>query len=141
MPKKKATKKTAKKATSSTKKTTLKAKTAAKNTRKSASVKVSSPMKKAQLFTHISECNGTSRREISDVFHSLGEVMESHLKKGGPGEFTVPGLMKCKVIRKPATKARKGINPFTGEPTTFKAKPARNVIKVRPLKALKEMVN
>jgi nucleoid DNA-binding protein len=49
--------------------------------------------------------------------------------------------MKCKVIRKPATKARKGINPFTGEPTTFKAKPARNVIKVRALKALKEMVN
>ena len=67
--------------------------------------------------------------------------MESHLKKGAPGEFTVPGLMKCKVIRKPATKARKGINPFTGEEVMFKAKPARNVIKVRPLKALKEMVN
>lgn len=145
MPKKKATKKVAKKATTA-KKTTLKAKTtktakAAKTTRKSATVKVSAPMKKAQLFTHISECNGISRKEISDMFHSLSEVMESHLKKGGPGEFTVPGLMKCKVIRKPATKARKGINPFTGEPTTFKAKPARNVIKVRPLKALKEMVN
>lgn len=109
--------------------------------RKNASLKVTKPLKKAQLYSHLSDCNGVSRREISGVFESLGEVMESHLKKGGPGEFTVPGLMKCKVIRKPATKARKGINPFTGEETMFKAKPARNVIKVRPLKALKEMVN
>ncbi len=109
--------------------------------RKNATLKVTKPLKKAQLYSHISDCNGISRKEISGVFQSLGEIMESHLKKGGPGEFTVPGLMKCKVIRKPATKARRGINPFTGEETTFKAKPARNVIKVRPLKALKEMVN
>ena len=54
--------------------------------------------------------------------------------------FNVPGLMKIKVVRKPATKARKGINPFTGEETMFKAKPARNVVKVTPLKALKDMV-
>jgi nucleoid DNA-binding protein len=142
MPKKKA-KKVVKKATTA-KKPAMKAKTAkaaTKSTRKSASVKVAKPMKKAQLYSHISECNGVARKDIAGMFEALGEIMESHLKKGGPGEFTVPGLMKCKVIRKPATKARKGINPFTGEPTTFKAKPARNVIKVRPLKALKEMVN
>ena len=141
MPKKKS-KKTGKKATT-TKKPALKAKTAkaAKTIRKSAATKVSKPMKKAQLYSHISECNGVSRKEVACIFDALSEVMESHLKKGAPGEFTVPGLMKCKVIRKPATKARKGINPFTGEPTTFEAKPARNVIKVRPLKALKEMVN
>ena len=54
--------------------------------------------------------------------------------------YTVPGLMKIKVVRKPATKARKGVNPFTGEAMTFKAKPARNVVKVLPLKALKDMV-
>ncbi|OGT33351.1 MAG: hypothetical protein A3C44_03960 [Gammaproteobacteria bacterium RIFCSPHIGHO2_02_FULL_39_13] len=124
-----------------TAKRTMKAKTTAKTVRKNATLKVTKPLKKAQLYSHLSECNGLSRKEISGVFEGLGEIMESHLKKGGPGEFTVPGLMKCKVIRKPATKARKGINPFTGEPTMFKAKPARNVIKVRPLKALKEMVN
>ncbi|OGT43519.1 MAG: integration host factor [Gammaproteobacteria bacterium RIFCSPHIGHO2_12_FULL_40_19] len=136
--KKAATRTTTKKLTAKTKTTTTAHKAAA---RKNASLKVTKPLKKAQLYSHLSECNGVSRKEISGVFEALCEVMESHLKKGGPGEFTVPGLMKCKVIRKPATKARKGVNPFTGEPTTFKAKPARNVIKVRPLKALKEMVN
>jgi hypothetical protein len=48
--------------------------------------------------------------------------------------------MKLVVQRKPATKARRGINPFTGEETIFKAKPARNVVKIRPLKNLKDMV-
>ncbi|OGT26401.1 MAG: DNA-binding protein [Gammaproteobacteria bacterium RIFCSPLOWO2_02_FULL_42_14] len=106
-----------------------------------ASLRVTKPLKKSQLYSHLSTCTEVSRREIAGIFNALSQVMESHLKKGGPGEFTVPGLMKCKVIHKPATKARKGINPFTGEMTTFKAKPARNVIKVRALKALKEMVN
>ena len=59
--------------------------------------------------------------------------------KKGPGLFAVPGLMKIVVIQKPAVKARKGINPFTGEETTFKAKPARNVVKIAALKNLKEM--
>ena len=62
------------------------------------------------------------------------------LFEGAAGIFTLPGLLKIKVINKPATKARKGINPFTGEPAVFKAKPARRVVKVLPLKALKEMV-
>lgn len=147
MPKAKTAKKPAKKAvaTKTTKKVATK--TAAPTTRKTAharknaALKVTTPLKKAQLYSHLSECTEIARKEVAGIFEALCEVMESHLKKGGPGEFTVPGLMKCKVIRKPATKARKGINPFTGETTTFKAKPARNVIKVRPLKALKEMVN
>ncbi|MHC4995831.1 MAG: HU family DNA-binding protein, partial [Planctomycetota bacterium] len=63
-----------------------------------------------------------------------------NLKKSGPQTFTIPGLAKIVVQRKPATRARKGINPFTGEETVFKAKPARNVVKVRPLKGLKDMV-
>ena len=136
MAKAKASKKVAKKAAPKAKKVAVKA-----ASRKSAALKVAKPLKKAQIYSHLAECNGISRKEISGIFEGFAEIMECHLKKGGPGEFTVPGLMKCKVIRKPATKARKGINPFTGEPTTFKAKPARNVIKVRPLKALKEMVN
>jgi len=68
-------------------------------------------------------------------------LIARHLKKGGAGQFTIPGLMKWEVKRKPAKKARRGINPFTGEEMMFKAKPARNVVKVRPLKKLKEMVS
>ena len=130
-------KSTAKKAAS--KKTTAKKAATKKPARKA--LKVTEPMKKSELFNHIAESTELSRKEIGSVFDILSDVMHKHLKKGGPGEFTVPGLMKCKVTRKPATKARKGINPFTGEETTFKAKPARNVIKVRPLKKLKEMAN
>ncbi|OGT51757.1 MAG: DNA-binding protein [Gammaproteobacteria bacterium RIFCSPHIGHO2_12_FULL_42_13] len=114
---------------------------AKKATYKNATLKLSHPLKKAQLYAHLSDCAQVPRKNISETFRALAQVMQSHLKKSGPGEFTVPGLLKCKVIRKPATKARKGINPFTGEPTTFKAKPARNVIKIRALKALKEMAN
>jgi DNA-binding protein HU-beta len=70
----------------------------------------------------------------------MGTMIAADLKKGNVGAFTVPGMMKVTVQRKPATKARKGINPFTGEPTIFKAKPARNVVKVRPMKGLKDLV-
>ena len=61
------------------------------------------------------------------------------IKKRGPGTFTLPGLLKVKTQRKPATKARPGVNPFTGEQTVFKAKPARTIVKIQPLKALKDM--
>jgi nucleoid DNA-binding protein len=67
-------------------------------------------------------------------------VITAHITSKGPGSFTLPGLLKMIIQHKPATKARKGINPFTGEPTIFKAKPARRVIKIRALKKLKEMV-
>ena len=74
------------------------------------------------------------------MLEDVGELIGKSLSKRGPGVFNVPGLMKVKVVRKPATKARKGINPFTKEETIFKAKPARNVVKIQPLKALKDMV-
>jgi len=96
-------------------------------------------MNKTQIMTHIAEKTGLAKKEVVSVFEELGNVIESHVKKRAVGHFTVPGLMKVKVVRKPATKARKGINPFTKEPTVFKAKPARNVVKVLPLKKLKEM--
>jgi len=73
------------------------------------------------------------------VFDCLTGIIEGHIKRNAAGQFTLPGLLKMKVVRKPATKARKGINPFTGEETVFKAKPARNVVKILPLKASKEM--
>jgi len=95
---------------------------------------------KSDVFTTIAEKVGITRRDVAGVFHVLGGVIKADLQKGGPGAFKVPGLMRITVQRKPATKARMGINPFTKEEVMFKAKPARNVVKVRPLRQLKEMV-
>jgi len=83
--------------------------------------------------------NGTSRKDVVSVLGGLEQLIEQHVKSRGPGKFVLPGLLKIQVVKKPATPARKGINPFTGEMTTFKAKPARRVIKIRALKKLKEM--
>ncbi|MGA9523833.1 MAG: HU family DNA-binding protein [Myxococcaceae bacterium] len=97
------------------------------------------PPTKSELLATIAADTGLSRKQVSSVFESLSNEMQKNLGGRGPGLFVVPGLMKVKVIKKPATKARKGINPFTKEPTVFKAKPARKVVKVLPLKALKGM--
>lgn len=99
------------------------------------------PLKKSQIFAYVAETAELSKKQVSHVFDALSHVMEEHLKKTGPGEFILPGLLKARVQRKPATKARKGVNPFTGEEMMFKAKPARNVVRIRPLKKLKEMVS
>ena len=99
------------------------------------------PRTKSQIIGEISEKTGLTRKEVSSVFETMSGLIKKDIgRRGGPGIFTVPGLMKIRVVRKPATKARKGINPFTGEPTVFQAKPARNVVKIRPLKALKDLV-
>ncbi len=98
------------------------------------------PRTKSEIQATIAEHVGISKKEVAQVFDTMSTMIAADLKKGSVGTFNVPGMMKVTVQRKPATKARKGINPFTGEPTTFKAKPARNVVKVRPLKALKDMV-
>ena len=74
------------------------------------------------------------------MFEAMAAQIKKSLGRSGPGAYVVPGLMKLVVVRKPATKARKGVNPFTGEDAIFKAKPARNVVKIRPLKNLKDMV-
>lgn len=97
-------------------------------------------MTKSAMMGAIADDTGLTKKEVSAVFDSLGTVINGHIKKNGAGICTIPGLMKIKTVRKPATKARKGVNPFTGEEMMFKAKPARNVVKVLPLKGLKEMV-
>ncbi|MFI4855273.1 MAG: HU family DNA-binding protein [Phycisphaerales bacterium JB065] len=102
--------------------------------------KAEKPRSKSEVYTLISEHTGVSKKEVGYVFDAMSEIIKKDLSKTGPGEFKVPGMMKITVQRKPATKARKGINPFTGEETVFKAKPARNVVKVRPLKGLKDAV-
>ena len=111
-------------------------KTAAKKT---ASV-VKKPPTKSEILNHIAGETELSRKEVTAVLDSLNGLIAKNLKPRGAGYFNLPGLMKIKVIKKPATKARKGINPFTGEETVFKAKPARKTVKVLPLKGLKDMV-
>ena len=116
-----------------------KKKSAAKKKTAGASAAMKPPTK-SEVVGSIADETGLSKKEVNAVFEALGKVMKKNLGGRGPGLFTVPGLMKVKVIKKPATKARKGINPFTGEETVFKAKPARKVVKVLPLKGLKDMV-
>ena len=103
-------------------------------------VKAKKAYTKTELLATIVERTGVAKKDVGAVLDSLGDVIEAHVKKGAVGSFNLPGLLKVKTIRKPATKARKGINPFNGEETVFKAKPARTVVKVLPLKKLKEMV-
>ena len=101
---------------------------------------ISEKMTKTQIVGTIADNTGLSKKQVSDVMQQLENLIEGSIKKRGAGEFTIPGLMKVMTVRKPAVKARKGINPFTGEETMFKAKPATKVVKVTPLKGLKDMV-
>jgi len=148
-----------------TRKTTRKKSTARKSTRKTAarstprkkatrttarkktatrpSVKMTradKPRTKAEIFRLISETTDLTRQQVASVFECMGEIIEKDLKKGGPGAVNLAGMMKVTVQRKPAVPRRKGVNPFTGEEQWFKAKPARNVVKIRPLKNLKDRV-
>ena len=95
---------------------------------------------KSEVTGAIADETGLTKKEVASVFEAMAGIIKKDLGRRGPGIFTVPGLMKIRLKRKPATKARKGVNPFTGETMMFKAKPARNVVKVTALKALKDMV-
>ena len=97
-------------------------------------------LSKTQILDQIAQSTELSRKQVAAVLDSLTEVIEAHVKKNAVGEFVLPGLLKISTVRKPAVKARKGINPFTKEEVTFKAKPASTAVKVRPLKKLKDMV-
>ena len=95
---------------------------------------------KSDVYKEVSNKTGLTRKQVASVFDSMAGLIKKDLGGKGPGVFTLPGLVKIKVVKKPATKARKGINPFTGQEMMFKAKPARKVVKAQPLKALKQMV-
>lgn len=94
---------------------------------------------KTQILNQISENTELSRKQVQSVLDELTDIVEGHIKKRACGEFVMPGLFKIVTVKKPARKARKGINPFTGEETMFAAKPASIQVKLRPLKKLKEM--
>ena len=98
------------------------------------------PRTKSEILREIAETTGLTRKDVVAVFDSMSGMIKKDLGRRGAGVFTIPGLAKIRVVRKPATKARKGVNPFTGEEMMFKAKPARNVVKIGALKALKDMV-
>lgn len=98
------------------------------------------PRTKTEILRTIAENTELTRKDVVAVFDEMAAMIKKDLGKRGPGAFTIPGLAKVRVVRKPATKARKGTNPFTGEEMMFKAKPARNVVKLTALKALKDMV-
>ena len=96
------------------------------------------PSTKTEIMNYIAEETDLKKKDVAAVFDAMSAMIKKDLNKAGM--FSVPGLMKIKVIKKPAVPARKGGNPFTGEEMMFKAKPARNVVKISPLKSLKEMV-
>ena len=130
---------TAKKAAKTTKKVVKKPvkKTATKVTKLK---NFKSPVKKTELLNIIAETTDLTKKQVNSVLECLtDQIILGHINPKGNGSFTLPGVLKIEVKKKPATKARKGINPFTGEPTIFKAKPARNVVKIKALKKLKEM--
>ncbi len=94
---------------------------------------------KSEIVATITKDTDLSRKQVAAVFESLNGIIKKSLR--GPGLFTLPGLLKMKVVKKPATKAREGINPFTKEKMVFKAKPASKKVRVLPLKSLKALVN
>ena len=97
-------------------------------------------LSKSGLIQAIAETVGDelTRKQVRSVLESLIGVGHRELKKSGV--FTLPGFAKFRVVKKPATKARQGTNPFTGEAMTFKAKPARKIVRARPVKAAKDAV-
>jgi len=98
-------------------------------------------MSKTQLIQAIvehAESSGMTKKQATAALNALNVIVAKQLSRKGPGEVTIPGIAKLQVIVKPAQPARKGINPFTKEPTVFKAKPARRVVKARVLKGMKD---
>ena len=94
---------------------------------------------KSEILISVAASTGLSRKQVGSVIEAVHALIGKNVGKKGPGLFVMPGMLKIMVITKPATKAHKGINPFTKQEQMFKAKPARKVIKIRPLKALKDM--
>ncbi len=98
------------------------------------------PLSKSGMIKTITDVTSLSKKDVVNVLDTFTQVIERHVKAGGPGVFVMPGMMKISVVKKPARPARKGVNPFTGEEIMIKARPAYKAVKIKPLKKLKEMV-
>jgi len=97
-------------------------------------------MSKSQFVTAVAEKSGLNQKQASSALEAINAITVEQLSKQGPGEVLIPSLLKLNVVDKPATSQHEGVNPFTKEPMTYKAKAAHKVIKVRLLKALKDAV-
>jgi nucleoid DNA-binding protein len=113
-------------------------KSARKPAPKTAAKQVKSVLSKSALVHHLAGTSGAAAKDVRAVIAALEETIRASISKKGPRTFVLPGLLKITAVAVPAKKARKGINPFTGEETVFKAKPATVKVKVRPMKKLKD---
>jgi nucleoid DNA-binding protein len=113
-------------------------KAAKKPAPKTAAKSVKSVLSKSALVHHLAGTSGAAARDVRAVIAALEDTIRASISKKGPRTFVLPGLLKITAVAVPAKKARKGINPFTGEETVFKAKPATVKVKVRPMKKLKD---
>lgn len=100
----------------------------------------SKSMSKSEFVAALAEKTGLSKKQAAETLEAINALVAHQLGTKGPGEVILPGLLKLSVVTKPATPEHEGINPFTKAPTVFKAKPARKVVKVRPLKSLKDAI-
>jgi len=139
---KKAVRKTARKKAGRKVARTTRKKATAKTVRKKAGVRAlgNKPMTKSEVYTQLADATELRRTDVRKVFDALSDLVGKNLGSRGPGNFTVPGLCKMVVKIRPARPARKGVNPFTGEEMMFKAKPKSKTVRIRPSKALREMV-
>lgn len=101
---------------------------------------VRDPLSKSGMIKAITDVTCVSKKDVVAVLECFNQVIEKHVKSGGPGKFVLPGILKISVVKKPARPARKGVNPFTGEEIMIKARPAYKAVKIKALKKLKEMV-
>ncbi len=97
-------------------------------------------MNKSQFVSALAEKSGLDKKQAASALDTINAMVAQQLGKQGPGEVLIPGLLILNVVEKPATRQHEGVNPFTKEPMTYKAKPARKVIRVRTLKALKDAI-
>ena len=95
---------------------------------------------KSQVISELAESTELDKKSINRVFDGLTDIIKKQLGSRGPGEFVIPGLLKLRAVKKPATKDRPGINPFTKQPITIRGKPASKKIRASALKALKDLV-
>lgn len=119
---------------------TLSTKTTAKKMAPTKLPTIKDPLSKSAIIKTITDVTCVGRKDVVNVLETLTQLIEKHVKSGGPGTFVMPGLLKINVVKKPARAARKGINPFTGEEIMIKARPAYKAVKIKALKKLKEMV-
>lgn len=106
----------------------------------SKSFNIEKPFSKAEVINFMTEMAGIVKKQSIAIMDALSHIINAHLSKKGPGAFMFPGVAKFRVVKKPATKARKGKNPFTGQEMTFAAKSSCNTVKAKPLKKLKDLI-